>query len=58
MKTYRIELVYASGQKILWGYTSTTIEFIKSVMENNIKKHPVINVYSKTGKTIIDSFKG
>lgn len=41
-KTYRIELVYDNGQKIIWGYTSATI----------------VNVYAKTGKKVIASYQG
>lgn len=57
-KTYRIELVYATGQKIVWGYTCGTLELIKSAMENQLKKHPMINVYAKTGKRVIATYQG
>lgn len=57
-KTYRIELVYQSGQKIVWGYTSASLELIEKSMNKNLKQHPIVNVYAKTGKRIIATYQG
>ena len=57
-KTYRIEFVYGKGRKQVWGYTLSTLEQIEKAMKDNIKTHPIINVYAKTGTKVIATYQG
>lgn len=57
-KVYRIELVFKNGQVMEFGKFHTTLEQIRKSMGGSMKNHPVVNVYTRYGKTIVDSFQG
>lgn len=57
-RTYRVESVTKTGRRAVLGYYHTTLDHIKSVMENHIVGHPTIEIFFKTGKVVQDRFQG
>lgn len=55
-KEYRVEVV-KDGRTRVFGVFCVTISFIRQALEGKMNGG-TINVYHKTGKVVVDSFKG
>ncbi len=57
MKCYRVEFVY-EGRRTVHGYFAKSLEEIIEALMGDVKGHPTVNIYHKSGKVRIASFEG